>query len=326
MLIWPVKRKKKHMRKKAIVMLLPLAVVVLVAAGHFLLHGQDGTQDLGKGLALESALRKTRNVLVESITSGGEREELINPRGKTIEERFKTPQGFERVKVESGSFGEYLRNLPLKPHGSKVRYYNGGIKPLNVHEAVIDMDVGNRDLQQCADAVMRLRAEYLYGKGLYDKICFSFVNGFKADYRTWMKGNRIVVENGTKAYWVKKTGYSNEYKSFRQYMDTVFAYAGTQSLAREMKKVPLEEMRIGDVFLKGDLPGHCAIVVDMAINSRTGEKLFMLAQSYMPAQDIHVLKNPDDESLSPWYRLDFGERLNTPEWQFTRDQLFRFED
>ncbi|NLC67809.1 MAG: DUF4846 domain-containing protein [Clostridiaceae bacterium] len=258
---------------------------------------------------------------------GGDKEKgiIINPEGTTIEERFLPLPGFERIQVDENSFGAYLRNLPLKPDGTKVKYYNGKTKPHDVHQAVIDIDVGNRDLQQCADAVMRLRAEYLYGRKMYDKISFNFVCGFKADYATWMQGNRIVVK-GNDAYWVKRTSYSDDYESFRQYLDMVFAYAGTESLEKEMKNVNLSDMQIGDIFLKGSLPGHCVIIVDMAENKETGEKLFMIAQSYMPAQDIHILKNNNDKSISPWYSLNFGEFLRTPEWEFTANQLYRFED
>ena len=250
---------------------------------------------------------------------------IINSDGTSIIERFSPPEGFERIYVEEDSFGAFLRNLPLKPYGSKVKYFDGRIKSKDVYEAVIDIDIGNRDLQQCADAVMRLWAEYLYDKKMYDKIHFNFVCGFKADYKTWMQGNRIIVK-GNDAYWVKQTDYSDDYESFRQYLDMVFAYAGTESLEKEMKKINLEDMEIGDVFLKGSLPGHCVIVVDMAENNETGEKLFMIAQSYMPAQDIHILKNNNDSSLSPWYSMNFDKNLKTPEWEFTKDQLYRFEN
>ncbi len=250
---------------------------------------------------------------------------IINSDGASIIELFSPPEGFERIYVEEGSFGAFLRNLPLKPYGSKVKYFDGRIKSNDVYEAVIDIDIGNRDLQQCADAVMRLCAEYLYDKKMYDKIHFNFVCGFKADYKTWMQGNRIVVK-GNDAYWVKQTDYSDDYESFRQYLDMVFAYAGTESLEKEMKKINLEDMEIGDVFLKGSLPGHCVIVVDMAENNETGEKLFMIAQSYMPAQDIHILKNNNDSGLSPWYSMNFDKNLKTPEWEFTKDQLYRFEN
>ena len=57
-----------------------------------------------------------------------------------------------------------------------------------------------------------------------------------------------------------------------------------------MLKVSIENIEIGDVFIQGGFPGHAIIVVDLAENE-VGEKCFLVAQSYMPAQEIHVLKN-----------------------------------
>lgn len=274
---------------------------------------------------ITSQVRDAPNHLADQPSPEPEMTSNINPRGRTVLDRINPPAGFQRIEVEEGSFAAFLRTLPLKPHGSKVKYYDGRTKARDTYEAVVDIDVGDRDLQQCADAVIRLRAEYLYSRGEYGRIHFNFTNGFRADYATWMQGNRIVVE-GNDAYWVKRAGYSEEYAGFREYLDMVFAYAGTLSLAQEMERVPLADMEIGDVFLKGELPGHCVIVVDMAENRTTGEKLFMVAQSYMPAQDIHILKNPQSESLSPWYPIAFGDELITPEWTFKKDQLMRFQN
>ena len=81
-----------------------------------------------------------------------------------------------------------------------------------------------------------------------------------------------------------------------------------------------------DVFIKGGAPGHAVIVMDVSVNKTNGKKAFLLAQSYMPAQDIHILKNPNDNILSPWYSEDFGEILETPEWDFKRTALRRFEN
>ena len=36
-----------------------------------------------------------------------------------------TPSGYVRVTAEKGSFGNYLRNLPLKPKDSKIKLYKG---------------------------------------------------------------------------------------------------------------------------------------------------------------------------------------------------------
>lgn len=253
------------------------------------------------------------------------KQQLIHAEGTNVMGRIAVPNGFERVSVEAGSYGDYLRNLPLKPHGSKVYLFNGELKAKEVYEAVLDVDVGDRDLQQCADAVMRLRAEYLYGSGQYSKIHFNFTNGFKADYATWRKGNRIDV-SGNKVSWAKRGAASDSYESFRSYLNMVFAYAGTLSLSKEMKQVPLSEMQAGDVFLEGGSPGHAIVVLDMAQNPKTGEKLFILAQGYTPAQDIHVLENMDNGKGNPWYSTAFEGDLKSPEWTFTREQLYRFSD
>ena len=249
---------------------------------------------------------------------------LIIPTGKTVEERFAVPKDFIRCEVEDHTFAAYLRGLSLKSHGSEVLYYDGRKKSnRQVYDAVVDMDIGTRDLQQCADAVIRLKAEYLYEQQLYDDIAFDFTNGFRVGYKKWMEGNRVAIE-GNKTKWVKRTQPSNTYADFRKYLDIIFAYAGTISLSNELTSIPVEDMQIGDVFIQAGSPGHAVIVVDMAENPSTGEKLFMLAQSYMPAQDIQILKNPIEDKISPWYSLKFGEQLKTPEWTFRKNDLKRF--
>jgi len=98
------------------------------------------------------------------------------------------------------------------------------------------------------------------------------------------------------------------------------------SLSKELKSVSVEDMEIGDVFILGGSPGHAVLVIDMVEHPATGKKLFMLAQSYMPAQETQILTNPHNTEMSPWYALDFGESLRTPEWKFSRDQLMRFKN
>lgn len=249
---------------------------------------------------------------------------LVNKEKNTIKERYYVPKGYERISVEENSFGEFLRNSKLEKYGEKVKYYNGKTKNKeNIYDSVFDVDIGDRDLHQCADAVMLLRAEYLYQNERYDEISFEFVNGFKAEYSKWRMGYRINVGENSCSYY-KGAQPDNSYSTFRNYMDLVFAYSSTLSLEKELKSVDINDMQIGDVFIKGGSPGHCVIVVDMAQNKSTGEKVFMLAQSYMPAQQTQLLINPNDKNLSPWYSLDFGDTLNTPEWTFTKDQLKRF--
>jgi hypothetical protein len=59
--------------------------------------------------------------------------------------------------------------------------------------------------------------------------------------------------------------------------------------------------------------------------SKSGGKIFMIAQSYMPAQDIHVLKNFGDEKIGPWYKNSIAVQLNSPQWSFPVSELKCFE-
>lgn len=205
-----------------------------------------------------------------------------------------------------------------------VKYYNGSFKAnKNVYDAVIDLPIGNKDLHQCADAVMRLRADYFYQQKAFDKIHFNFTNGFKVDFNRWKNGERIAIK-GNKTSWVKTAKPSESYETYWKYMETIFQYAGTASLSKELNLINTKDLKIGDVFIKGGFPGHAVIVVDVAVNPNTNKRIFLLAQSYMPAQELQVLKNPNNKSLSPWYETNFGDLLQTPEWTFKSSELKRF--
>jgi hypothetical protein len=237
--------------------------------------------------------------------------------------RVPPPQGYEREGVTAGGFADWLRHLPLKPGRPAVRLFNGQPKHnQSAHVAVVDIDVGDRDLQQCADAIIRLRAEYLYAVGRADAIAFDFTSGDRAEFSRWATGERPVV-NGSAVGWRRSARPDSSYSSLRRFLDTVFMYAGSHSLEKELAPLATEELAGGNVFIQGGFPGHAVIVVDTARHPRTGRRVFLLAQSYMPAQEIHILRNPAGEN--PWYDLDFGPLLITPEWTFERQALCRFQ-
>jgi hypothetical protein len=243
---------------------------------------------------------------------------LIDAEGDTLKERFLLPDGYIRVESKDGSFAAYLQNLPLKPDGTRVKYFDGREKNRDVYMAVVDYPLGDRDLQQCADAVMRLRAEYLYAASQQDKINFNFVNGFAAEFSKWASGYGISVNNNNVS-WIRNTRNDSSYESFQRYLDIVYAYSSTLSLEKELIPKDITEIAIGDVFIIGGSPGHCVIVADMAVNENSGEKIFLLAQSYMPAQDIQILKGTEEGS--PWYSASISDKLLTPEWTFDQTQL-----
>ena len=259
--------------------------------------------------------------------TSGKRSPIDSNKQYAIIEEIDPPAGFVRQPVDSNSFAFWLRHLPLKTEDNMVHLYNGSLKHnQNAQFRVIAMDVGNEDLQQCADAVIRLRSEYLYRMKRYREIAFNFTSGDRAEFLRWAEGYRPMVNNN-RVTWVKKSGAKLDlsYSNFREYLDSVFMYAGSYSLSKELATVKnVEEVRIGDVFIQGGFPGHAIIVVDLAINKETNKKAMLLAQSYMPAQEIHILKNPKNEQISPWYIVKQGEMLVTPQWIFSWTDLKRF--
>ena len=75
------------------------------------------------------------------------------------------PLSYVREKNDTSSYGYYLQHLPLKTTNNTVYLYDKTPKyNQSAQFAIVKMDVGTQDLQQCADAVMRLRAEYLFNK------------------------------------------------------------------------------------------------------------------------------------------------------------------
>lgn len=94
-------------------------------------------------------------------------------------------------------------------------------------------------------------------------------------------------------------------------------------MEKELIHKPIEDVQIGDVFIQAGSPGHCVIVVDMAVNETTGDKIVMLAQGYMPAQYIQILIG--DKEDSPWFSLGKEGEFRTPEWVFQTTDLKTWE-
>jgi len=323
------------MRKQGCIYGLLLAVWICLLGGC---GRQMSVQEGGESLAVDSELsfeESTESSSSEekpatSIPPMGEEPsapwevQIIDPSGMTVQTRFQTSDGFERVSAEEGSFGEFLREYPVKEDESPVLLYDGRKKGnQSAHAAVLALPIENRDLQQCADSVMRMYGEYFYATGQYERICFYFVSGFAAEYDKWREGYRISVK-GNDVSWVKTEQYDDSYETFVKYMRMVFAYASTLSMVRESEEVSLEEIQAGDVFLKGGSPGHVVMVVDVCENQQ-GQKAFLLAQGYMPAQEFHVLKNPAHEE-DPWYYMEeVSYPFETPEYVFSQGSLRRMK-
>ncbi len=228
-----------------------------------------------------------------------------------LEQRFTPPAGFERVPMPETSFGHWLRGLPLAAADAPVRTYRGDV----LHDAsdpriaaVVALDIGKQDLQQCADAVMRLHAEWSWSRG-EKRVSYRAAAGMPLPFERWMRGERIRAK-GASIAWVPGGAPADDRPAFRKYLDAVFAWANTVSLSKQARPVKPDDVRPGDFFVLPGNPGHTVIVLDVARSKN--ERIALLGQSFMPAQSFHVLRpNPGEK----WFTLDPEKTIPTPFWE-----------
>lgn len=135
----------------------------------------------------------------------------------------------------------------------------------------------------------------------YDDIAFHFTNGWLCEYKRWAEGERVSIQ-GNRTSWYKATTPDYSYATFRKYLNLVFNYAGTLSLSKELKSINLKDMHIGDVFIHGGSPGHAMIVIDAVQNPKDStDKTLVVAEGYMPAQDMHIVLNNRGDENTPWW-------------------------
>ncbi len=173
---------------------------------------------------------------------------------------------------------------------------------------------------------MRLRSEYLYSQKDYGNICFYTNQGVRLSFLEWSNGRRFHLAGGRLTPYQAQR-HCTDRACFDEYLQTVFSYCGTLSLEKQMAPVPhYKDIHPGDVLIRGGSPGHAMLVIDMAVDA-AGHKAYLLAQSYMPAQDIHIVKNPIGPTQNPWYYIDDKSNIIfTPEWTFYTSQLRRWPE
>ncbi len=224
------------------------------------------------------------------------------------------PAGFQRSPANEGSLAHWLRHLPVRTDRTDVRAYDGRrLRSPAAH--VIALDVGSRDLQQCADTAIRLVSEFAWASGRTEELGWDFTSGDHTRWSDYVDGETFVIHRSVE----RRAGpaRSSDRATFRRWLNLVFTYAGTRSLAREGR--PVEGVRPGDIYVAGGSPGHAVVVLDVATHP-DGRRAALLGQGFMPAQELHVLRAgpaPASPVLDDvWFLLPTTSEdlLDTPSW------------
>jgi hypothetical protein len=276
--------------------------------------------------AKEDKPAQTRNLTEGYPWFDGTKQDIPRP-DTSLEERFPTESGFSRVKLESHSFGAFLRNLPLAAPNTPVLSHRGDIIRAGDHPnvaAVVAIDIGQRDLQQCADAVIRLHAEWRYARGHRDHV-YRAASGTKLSFARYAAGDRLRVDGNNLSFVPGARPAEPTHSLLRTWLDDVFGWANTGALARDGQRIKLADLRPGDFFVLTGVPyGHAVLVLDMAMDAQ-GRRALLLGQSFVPAQNVHVLR-PNASSV--WFVLNEAEgSIETPFWEpFPFDSLRRLPE
>jgi hypothetical protein len=218
------------------------------------------------------------------------------------------------------SWQTFLKNLP-KANRPVLDYRGIPVRDQAKHAAIITYDVGTSDLQQCADALIRIRAEYLFSQQRMQEIAFHFTNGSYFTFKQFTEGIRPLIFRGLFIFTHTAETCNFTHEALRNYLNIVYTYANTVSLSKELK--PADNFDIGTVIIHPGSPGHCTMIIDKKI-LKSYDTVYMLAEGYMPAQSIYILANPYEPKLTPWYHLKKGV-ISTSSYEFERYFLKKFE-
>ncbi len=248
------------------------------------------------------------------------------PETLPLSQRFSPPEGFQRVEVSEGSYAAWLRELPVRRDREYVLSYRGD-RLIRPSAAIVLLDLGKRDLQQCADTIIRLHAEYLWSKKRYAQIAYHFTSGDRSAWSDWQRGERFKIK-GRKVERVWRKGTRHNHRAFRRWLVNIFRFAGTQSLRFDSKRLGKRAFQAGDFFVQPGGPGHAVVILEIA-EDQAGRRAALIGQGFMPAEDLHILSSIGPRILEGvWFLLPDEEHdsILTPSWSpFRRKEARRFK-
>lgn len=269
--------------------------------------------------------KSEKSVFETNIISSKNKEHVetkfVNAKFNILKDRLIPMPGYQRVETKLNSWESFLQNLNLQESGKPILKYDGTeISDQKHHVGILTYDVGSKDLQQCADALIRLRAEYLFKNEKYNAIHFKFTSGHQFSWNEYADGLRPIVSGNNVDFSKRAAPNSiNSYQDFRQYLDIIYTYAGTISLARDLKESKNKtEFNIGDLIISPGSPGHVVMIVDKI--EKGNEKRYALIEGYTPAQSIHILS----KNRNPWFDIKPSKEIITPRYHFEKPVIKQF--
>lgn len=249
-------------------------------------------------------------------------DQVLNPAGMTIETRFNPPKGYQRVALESGSFGAWLRGQAVLADGAVPKRWDGREGSGSGMAAVLAMEVTSL-LQQSTETAVRLHAQYQYERGQHQNIVYHFASGFLFKWDTWRAGGRVHTYDSPPV-WRTEAAADSSAQTLYDYLQVQYNFTNINSLEKyDLTPVSAANLRPGDLLVNPN--GSVAVVADMVKNPANGDRLALLLSGGRPARQITVPANAGAKS-SPWFPVpaDGKGSFVIGEYHYDWSQLGRF--
>ena len=219
--------------------------------------------------------------------------------------------GYSVFTDEPDSWSEWLRLLPLAAPGTPVRNFRGEIVVPGDDEhlaAVVAIDIGSENVQQSADVILRLHAEWRW---YVNDRRMLYLSDSKAELplARWFAGERLTT-TGAEPTWTRQAAPKpqRDHADFRAYLDGVFTWSDGRALLAESVPLAPEKLEPGAFFLHQGAPAEVLVVLDVA-TSPAGKRAMLLAQALNPAENIHVLR-PNRDCV--WFHVRTDQPVRLP--------------
>lgn len=240
---------------------------------------------------------------------------------EALSDRVAPPDGFDRILLPSGSFGDWLRHLPVADASIGVHRANGrelmGADDPGL-AATICLQPHTNALG-AAGVMIRLRAEHGWCAKSLEQIAFHFTSGQRMSWLAWANGVRAL--SGESGPHFEMTGIDDDSRdSFCAWIETQLQFTSCASLLDDTRAVDDGTIAPGDLLLRGGRDAHVLIVLDVAVDA-SGRVAVLLGTGHTPAATFHVLRSP---SGSPWFILGSSAIETQRNGAFNLSQLRRW--
>ncbi len=250
-------------------------------------------------------------ILISILTRPADPQAAQSYTSRRIQDIPLSDSTYQRLPVDAASFGQWLRQLVLKPPGSPVLSYKGKVHKSardSTVAGVINLDIQGHKHEQCMDILIRLYAEYLWQNKLAAGLNLPLPGGIWISWAEWLSGLRPEF-HGLQVRLKPAAVSDSSFQNYENYLRLVYSESHTQQFYHGLRRIDQQDLQIGDFIVSRGSKSHAVMIVDLARNKQ-GQLIALIGHGDTPACEFYLLNYRIN---NPWFPLNFEqEKLPLP--------------